>query len=181
MKLRLRCLAWSRERHLPDNRRHTGRADSPRIRVYRHRSTGPDVRAAPRHRRDVAGAVGAARGRGRPRLRPRGGPTPQGEAPAASSHRSARGVWSTRVSLLLVAALVGGLAGHYAAPSSNTTGGVTVNEVSNSPAGAVLPNGTSIPTLVRRVVPSVVSIDVKGAGSEDQGTGMIISSTMASS
>ncbi len=107
---------------------------------------------------------------------PAAAPHPQGEAPAASSHRSARGVWSTRVSLLLVAALVGGLAGHYAAPSSNTTGGVTVNEVSNSPAGAVLPNGTSIPTLVRRVVPSVVSIDVKGAGSEDQGTGMIISS-----
>jgi len=99
------------------------------------------------------------------------------DAPAlASAARSPKGVWSTRLSLLLVAALVGGLAGHYSAPSSSGSGGVTVNQVANSPSGAVLPNGTSIPALVRRVVPTVVSIDVKGQGSEDQGTGMIISS-----
>ncbi|MFI5035257.1 MAG: trypsin-like peptidase domain-containing protein [Acidimicrobiales bacterium] len=97
------------------------------------------------------------------------------DAPPLASAGRARGVWTTRVSLLLVAALVGGLAGHYAAPSSNGPGGVTVNQVSTSPAGAVLPNGTSIPALVRRVVPTVVSIDVKGQGSEDQGTGMIVS------
>lgn len=99
------------------------------------------------------------------------------DAPAlASQGRSSRGVWSTRVSLLLVAALVGGLAGHYAAPGSSGPRGVTVNQVSAAPAGAVLPNGATIPALVRQVVPSVVSIDVKGQGSEDQGTGMIISS-----
>jgi putative serine protease PepD len=34
----------------------------------------------------------------------------------------------------------------------------------------------SIPKLVERVQPSVVSIDVKGSGEEDQGTGMIITS-----
>ena len=33
----------------------------------------------------------------------------------------------------------------------------------------------SIPKLVERVLPSIVSIDVKGGGTEDQGTGMIIS------
>jgi S1-C subfamily serine protease len=98
------------------------------------------------------------------------------DAPAlASAVRSPKGVWTSRLSLLLVAALVGGLAGHYAAPGSSGPRGVTVNQVSTSPAGAVLPNGTSIPALVRRVVPTVVSIDVKGQGTEDQGTGMIIS------
>jgi S1-C subfamily serine protease len=53
---------------------------------------------------------------------------------------------------------------------------VTVNSVSTAPGGAVLPSGMSIPTLVQRVSPSVVSIDVKGQGTEDQGTGMIINS-----
>jgi len=53
---------------------------------------------------------------------------------------------------------------------------VTINAVTNSPGAAVLPNGMSIPKLVNRVQPSVVSIDVKGNGQEDQGTGMIITS-----
>jgi len=39
----------------------------------------------------------------------------------------------------------------------------------------VLPSGLSIPKLVQNLLPSVVSIDVKGSGTEDQGTGMIIS------
>jgi putative serine protease PepD len=39
----------------------------------------------------------------------------------------------------------------------------------------VLPSGLSIPKLVQKLLPSVVSIDVKGGGTEDQGTGMIIS------
>ncbi len=95
-------------------------------------------------------------------------------AMALSSQAKARSPWSMRISLLLVAALVGGLAGHFAAPSS-TGGGVL--STTNAPAtGAVLPSGMTIPTLVDRVLPSVVSIDVKGQGSEDQGTGMIVSS-----
>jgi S1-C subfamily serine protease len=93
-------------------------------------------------------------------------------APLSSQVRSSRAPWSTRISLLLVAALVGGLAGHFASTSSST--GVGINEVSSSPGGAVLPNGMSIPKLVQRVQPSVVSIDVKSSGQEDQGTGMII-------
>jgi S1-C subfamily serine protease len=98
------------------------------------------------------------------------------EIPLASQGRSSRAPWSTRISLLLVAALVGGLAGHFAAPASSGKGGLTINAVSNAPGGAVLPNGMSIPALVQKVLPSVVSIDVKGQGTEDQGTGMIISS-----
>ena len=97
-------------------------------------------------------------------------------APLSSQVRSSRAPWSTRISLLLVAALVGGLAGHFASNSSTNSNGVTINAVTNSPGAAVLPNGMSIPKLVNRVQPSVVSIDVKGNGQEDQGTGMIITS-----
>ena len=97
-------------------------------------------------------------------------------APLSSQSRSSRSPWSTRVSLLLVAALVGGLAGHFASNSSSSSNGVTINAVSSAPGAATLPNGMSIPKLVDRVQPSVVSIDVKGNGEEDQGTGMIISS-----
>ena len=97
-------------------------------------------------------------------------PNASPSTPRPSKHRR---VWSNRVSLLLVAALVGGLAGHFAASNSN---GSTVNTDNSSPGGAVLPNGMTIPALVQRVDPSIVSIDVKSGGAEDQGTGMIISS-----
>jgi len=86
-----------------------------------------------------------------------------------------RTLWSTRLSLLLVAALVGGLAGHYASDStSSKSGGVTIDAVTNKPGAAYLPNGMSIPKLIIKALPSIVSIDVKGSGQEDQGTGMII-------
>ena len=98
------------------------------------------------------------------------------EVPLASQGPSRKSTWSSRVTLLLVAALVGGLAGHYASNSnSNSGGGVTVNTDNSSPGGAVLPSGLTIPALVEKVDPSIVSIDVKSGGSEDQGTGMIIS------
>ena len=84
-------------------------------------------------------------------------------------------LWSTRVSLLLVAALVGGLAGHFASSSSSTHGGqVTIKEVTNPP-GTGSTGGMDIPKLVQKVLPSIVSIKVKSDGSEDEGTGMIIS------
>jgi len=97
------------------------------------------------------------------------------EAPLSSQSRATRSLWTNRLSLLLVAALVGALAGHYAAPSSKNTGGLSINEVGTGPGAAILPNGVSIPKLVQRALPSIVSIDVKGDGEEDQGTGMIIS------
>jgi putative serine protease PepD len=85
-----------------------------------------------------------------------------------------RSLWSTRVSLLLVAAVVGGLAGHYAAPSNSGPGGVTIDAVTNKPGAGYLPGGISIPKLINKALPSIVSIDVKGEGEEDQGTGMVI-------
>lgn len=97
------------------------------------------------------------------------------DIPAAASRVKSRGLWSTRLSLLLVAALVGGLAGHFASPASSGTNAVTINVVGTSPGAAILPSGMSIPKLVQKVLPSIVSIDVTGQGSEDQGTGMIIS------
>ncbi len=97
------------------------------------------------------------------------------EAPLSSQSRATRSLWTNRLSLLLVAALVGALAGHYAAPSSKNGASLSINEVGTAPGAAILPNGVSIPKLVQRSLPSIVSIDVKGNGEEDQGTGMIIS------
>jgi putative serine protease PepD len=74
----------------------------------------------------------------------------------------------------LVAALVGGLAGHYASTSNTGPGGVTIDAVTNKPGAAYLPGGLSIPKLITKALPSIVSIDVKGEGEEDQGTGMVI-------
>ena len=51
---------------------------------------------------------------------------------------------------------------------------MTINAVTNKPGAAYLPNGMSIPKLINKALPSIVSIDVKGDGEEDQGTGMII-------
>jgi len=97
------------------------------------------------------------------------------DVPLSSQVRRNRSLWSTRLSLLLVAALVGGLAGHFAAPSSSNNAGLTIKEVGTAPGAAILPNGVSIPKLVQKALPTIVSIDVKGGGTEDQGTGMIIS------
>ncbi len=83
-----------------------------------------------------------------------------------------KSTFTARLVPLLVAALVGGLAGHYAGTSS--TGGFAINQLNGNPSAAILPNGKSIPALVKSVLPSIVSIDVKANGSEDQGTGMII-------
>jgi S1-C subfamily serine protease len=99
------------------------------------------------------------------------------DAPLSSQDRTKRTLWSSRISLLLVAALVGGLAGHFASSSSSpVTGSIPVSTSNGKPGAAVLPTGLTIPSLVQKVEPSIVSIDVKGQGTEDQGTGMIISS-----
>ncbi len=78
----------------------------------------------------------------------------------------------------VVAAVIGGLvgAGVAVATRGNTSGVVTVQEGSSVPGAAVESGGVTIPQLVNKVLPGTVSIDVKGAASEDQGTGMIISS-----
>ena len=98
------------------------------------------------------------------------------EVPLASQKAGPKSILSSRIGLLLVAGLIGGLAGHYASGSSSSGNGLTIQSVTNSPGAAILPNGQSIPKLIQRLLPSVVSIDVQGNGGEDQGTGMIISS-----
>jgi len=79
------------------------------------------------------------------------------------------------VALVLVAALVGGLVGGLIA-SSTRSSSLTIDQSNAAPGGALLPSGMTIPQLVKKVLPAVVSIDVKSQGNEDQGTGMIISS-----
>jgi putative serine protease PepD len=90
--------------------------------------------------------------------------------------RSSKSPWTNRVTLLLVAALVGGLAGHFTARSNSSNSNLPVSTNPVVPASSNNSGVISIPQLVVKVQPSVVSIDVKGQGTEDQGTGMIISS-----
>ena len=79
------------------------------------------------------------------------------------------------VFLLLLAAIVGGLAGHFSSQGSGG-GKVVIQTVNGGSGAALLSGGLSIPTLVTKVTPSVVSLDVTGQGEEDQGTGMIVTS-----
>ncbi len=97
-------------------------------------------------------------------------------APTLASSRTAKSPWTSRVPLLLVAALVGGIAGHFTARVSTTTSNLPVTTDTATPAASSTTGGLTIPQLVVKVQPSVVSIDVKGQGTEDQGTWMIISS-----
>ena len=92
--------------------------------------------------------------------------------------------------LALVAALLGGVIGGGIVAASDHDGGTTtVKEIS---AGPALLNGTTdIESVIAKVLPAIVSIDAKSpapasqalfggptAGvQEDQGTGMIITST----
>jgi S1-C subfamily serine protease len=102
---------------------------------------------------------------------------PPSTAPSSTApSRSNKSPWTSRLSLLLVAALVGGVAGHFTARTSTTNQNLPVTTDTSIPATSSTTGGLSIPRLVVKVQPSVVSIDVKGQGGEDQGTGMIISS-----
>ncbi len=80
----------------------------------------------------------------------------------------------------IVAALIGGAigAGVTAIADHNNGGGSTstiIRESNATPGAAVLSGNVTIPQLVDKVIPAVVSIDVKSNGNEDEGTGMIIS------
>ncbi len=80
----------------------------------------------------------------------------------------------------VVAALVGGAVGAgVTALADHGNGGnsVTIHESNSTPGAAVLSGNVTIPQLVKKVIPAVVSIDVKSHGSEDEGTGMIISTS----
>ena len=96
-----------------------------------------------------------------------------GVAPSAKQKRPAK-LWRIGI-LATICALAGGTVGGLIASNPNSQG-VTILQTDSAPAAARLPNGVTIPTLVKQVLPSIVSIDVKNQGTEDQGTGMIISS-----
>jgi S1-C subfamily serine protease len=113
---------------------------------------------------------------------PAGAPATEGR----SAPRGARG-W---ILVAVVAALIGGGTGAGIAEAIGTG-----NSASSPPAvrvgeetpGPALAGGAQIPTIVKSVLPEVVSIDAKGPGTgaegvfggpvEDQGTGMIIGDT----
>ena len=79
-----------------------------------------------------------------------------------------------------MAALIGGGVGAGVtalADNGNSNGNtITIHEGNSDPGAAVLSGNVTIPELVKKVIPAVVSIDVKSHGNEDEGTGMIITS-----
>jgi len=76
-------------------------------------------------------------------------------------------------SLVLVVAVLGGFVGGLIVRGDSSS--ISVSKSNASPGAALLPNGTSVPSLVDHVLPTVVSIDARGQSGEAQGTGMIIS------
>ena len=81
----------------------------------------------------------------------------------------------------LIAALIGALVGAGVTAiadhsNNNSNSDLTIHESGATPGAAVLSGNVTIPQLVSKVIPAVVSIDVKSQGSEDEGTGMIITS-----
>jgi S1-C subfamily serine protease len=111
---------------------------------------------------------------------PSGDATYPGATPPGSG-RGRPGKLRTWLPVVIVAALVGGgIGAGVTALSDNHNGGngsnVTIHESSAAPGAAVLSGNVTIPELVGKVIPAVVSIDVKSNGNEDEGTGMIITS-----
>jgi len=98
-------------------------------------------------------------------------PTPH--QPTSSTPSTRRRRWiRTLVPVITAAVISGGLAGYFARGSSS--GGLVIQTSNSTPGGAVLPSGMTIPALVKAVSPAIVSIDVRTAYAEEQGTGMII-------
>lgn len=76
------------------------------------------------------------------------------------------------IPVVTAAVLSGGIAGYFA--RGTDSGGLVIQASNTEPGGAVLPSGMTIPALVKTVSPAIVSIDVRTAYAEEQGTGMII-------
>lgn len=77
-------------------------------------------------------------------------------------------------SVVVVAGLVGAGAGYLAGGSGQNTYSFQTSNA--TPGGQVLSTGLTIPTIVGRVAPDVVSVKVESPLEEDQGTGMVITS-----
>jgi S1-C subfamily serine protease len=91
------------------------------------------------------------------------------------------GRWRSWLPVALVAALIGGGVGAGVVAladnaNSNNSDNAVIHESNAAPGAAVLSGNVTIPQLVDKVIHAVVSIDVKSNNSEDEGTGMIISS-----
>jgi S1-C subfamily serine protease len=104
-------------------------------------------------------------------------PIEPGTDPAPKEKKGRR--W---VAVAVIAAVIGALVGSGVtafAERNNNNGGesVTIHESNSAPGAAVLSGNVTIPELVKKVIPAVVSIDVKAGGEEDEGTGMIITSS----
>jgi S1-C subfamily serine protease len=81
------------------------------------------------------------------------------------------------IAVALVSAVVGAAVGAGISELVNhndNANGVTIQEGNATPGAAILNGDVTIPQLVKKVVPAIVSIDVKAGQEEDEGTGMII-------
>ncbi len=101
-----------------------------------------------------------------------------GPPPASPAGKKSR-IW---LPVAVVAALIGGLVGAGVTAladnsNNNSNNDLTIHESAATPGAAVLSGNVTIPQLVSKVIPAVVSIDVKSQGNEDEGTGMIITSS----
>jgi putative serine protease PepD len=108
-----------------------------------------------------------------PRVRQQ--PSPVGRASSGSMPGARQ--W---LAVAFVAALVGALVGGgvvWATRGPGAPESITIRTAGATPGPAVLTTGQTIPSLVKSVSPSVVSVNVTTAFEEDQGTGMIISSS----
>ena len=178
--------------HPRQRRSHRGR------RTYRAHGR----RAAVGHAGGIAGSIRRRRGHrptraGQPDRRPPLGTTappspftypspadptmPGGTAPPPPGTPKTPGRFRSWLPVAVVAALIGGAigAGVTALADNNNngdTGNAVIHESNAAPGAAVLSGNVTIPQLVDKVIHAVVSIDVKSNGSEDEGTGMIITS-----
>ena len=99
-------------------------------------------------------------------------------SPPETRRSSAPGEGRPWVAVAIVAALIGGGVGAGVTAlvdnGNQNVPNVTIHESNSDPCAAVLSGNVTIPELVRKVIPAVVSIDVKSNSEEDEGTGMII-------
>jgi S1-C subfamily serine protease len=106
---------------------------------------------------------------------------PGGAPPSGPTEPRAPGRFRAWLPVAVVAALIGGGIGAgvtaIADNNNSNAGNAVIHESNAVPGAAVLSGNVTIPQLVDKVIPAVVSIDVKSNGAEDEGTGMIITSS----
>jgi S1-C subfamily serine protease len=105
-----------------------------------------------------------------------GAPTDGGGGVAAPPPARLGRTW---IAIALVSALVGGAVGAIVTAVTDNRGSTgpvtTIREGSAAPGAALASGKVTIPDLVAKVLPAVVSIEVSTTGEEDEGSGMIIS------